>query len=407
MVRIAGEVVMRRIVFVLALCVVLTSIGTANAQFVRDVLESGSPTERVVTKPVRPVTVAVDCTRGDTINKALTKLPKKSSTETVIEIRGICEESVLVRRLENVTLRGIDPAEDGISWEVADGRPLFPYNSALMIADSYSVRIENLMLTGWRPLRLNHSDLIDVVNCRLVRMEEGRPVVYATHSNGVSFIDTEISAPGGSGLMALWSGILLTNTTVSAGPLGVAVWASTDLTLDNSSVAATWIGIYGSEGTGVWVQNSRVESDNSSLYAEFAGNIWMMGGEIAGRVLAGANSSVVLGNVTQTDSGIGHIVAERSSLNLWNGTQLLDAIYLYEFSDVIVQGNSHLFGEIHCWGGADAYCEDPGSIWGVYGCPSTPGWAAAESAASPGEPRLDLSRFRRELRELIREEQLD
>jgi hypothetical protein len=403
---VAQEAVMIRIVSVLALCVLVATVGSANAQFVRDVSESSGPTERVSTKPVRPVIVSVDCTRGQSLNKALGKLTKESNTESVIEIHGICEESVVLRGLTNVTLRGTDAEEDGISWGVPDDGLVFPYNSALMIVESNNVRVENLMITGWRPLRLAYADLIEIVNCRLLRMEGGRPVVYVTHSNGVNLVDSAISSPGSYGLIALWSAIRFTNSTVSAGPLGIAVWAAADVTVVESFVAATWIGIYSGEGSGVWLEDSRVESIDSALYAELAGNIWMNNGEIAGGVASGGNSSVVLGNVTQTDQGGDHVVAERSSLNLWNGTQLQGPIFLYEFSDAVVQHGSGLFGEFHCWSGADAFCEDPASVWGAYGCPSTPGFAAAESARSRSDRRQDLRLIRADLRSLMEEEKL-
>ncbi|MBI2835747.1 MAG: hypothetical protein HYX76_15105, partial [Acidobacteria bacterium] len=56
-------------------------------------------------------TVKVKCAQGDSINKAIGQHPNAESL--VVEISGMCSENVVVTR-DRVTLRGTDPAGDGI-----------------------------------------------------------------------------------------------------------------------------------------------------------------------------------------------------------------------------------------------------------------------------------------------------
>lgn len=62
--------------------------------------------------------------------------------DLVVEIKGLCEENVVVNR-ERVTLRGTNPASDGIRAAALDT----PGSFALLVRSSY-VRIENLKITG-------------------------------------------------------------------------------------------------------------------------------------------------------------------------------------------------------------------------------------------------------------------
>ena len=79
--------------------------------------------------------IQVDCTKGSSVQSAIDKNPGT----IVIEIRGVCTENVSVENRQ-VTLRGLDPANDGI---VSPNT-----TSALFIADSNSFVIENLSLSN-------------------------------------------------------------------------------------------------------------------------------------------------------------------------------------------------------------------------------------------------------------------
>jgi hypothetical protein len=91
---------------VLPLCVLLATVGAASAQPVEVVSESRGPGDRATRKPDRPVTISVDCTRGESVDRALKKMVSKQEAEAFIEIHGMCDESVVMRGLTNVTLFG-------------------------------------------------------------------------------------------------------------------------------------------------------------------------------------------------------------------------------------------------------------------------------------------------------------
>src|SRR5712691_11791438 len=85
----------------------------------------------------RPVRVRVDCDRGERIRAAL----RRSADELVIEVRGMCDEDVLVER-DKVTLHGASPDRDGIRSTLSGA------HAALMLRRSHDVVVENLKLTG-------------------------------------------------------------------------------------------------------------------------------------------------------------------------------------------------------------------------------------------------------------------
>ncbi|HSR53524.1 MAG TPA: right-handed parallel beta-helix repeat-containing protein, partial [Acidobacteriota bacterium] len=90
--------------------------------------EEGRPPERAT----------VDCTKGDSIQEAV----DKSKGPVVIEVRGICRENVRIEG-KQVTLRGQDPASDGI-----EGVPADPSSPAIEIFFADGVRIENLSVSN-------------------------------------------------------------------------------------------------------------------------------------------------------------------------------------------------------------------------------------------------------------------
>lgn len=94
----------RRLAAAVFVYILVASLGGAGAAF------AGS------TK-----TVTVDCSKGQSINAAL----DDKSEELVVEVEGFCHEKVVIRR-SGVTLRGSDPALDGIVGPAAGpaGEPL-------------------------------------------------------------------------------------------------------------------------------------------------------------------------------------------------------------------------------------------------------------------------------------------
>ena len=134
-------------------------------------------------------TVKVNCAKGESVNKALTQF--ETARSLTVEISGLCVENVLVTR-DRVTLRGCDPATDGIEAEVNDDRA----DVAVWVRGAQLVTLERLKLTGgFSGLLATNVTLANLrlVNCRL----EGNNAYGAQLQNSlVEAEDTTFAANG-------------------------------------------------------------------------------------------------------------------------------------------------------------------------------------------------------------------
>src|SRR5688572_12526718 len=108
-------------------------------------------------------TEKVDCSKGESINKALSK--HQGAGSLVVELTGMCQENVVVTR-DRVTLRGTDPATDGIQ---AVGN-VEQTDAAVWVRSAQLVTLENLKLTGgFTGLLATDTNVpfLLVINCRL------------------------------------------------------------------------------------------------------------------------------------------------------------------------------------------------------------------------------------------------
>ena len=140
-----------------------------------------------------PKTVIVDCTKGDSLQKAI----DSAQDDTVIEVRGLCNENVQIHR-KRLTLHGLDPATDGVRGTA----PVAPAVAAVHVWYSVGVHVENLSFSDTSPggvgLAAGYST-ITAHNCRMA----------GSSSNGVRvslssvFIGTEVTLAdsGGAGLL--------------------------------------------------------------------------------------------------------------------------------------------------------------------------------------------------------------
>lgn len=105
----------------------------------------------------------VNCHKGESVNKALAKQP--GAAALVVEIDGTCHENVVVTR-DRVTLRGTDPATDGIQ-AVANADQS---DAAVWVRGAQFVIIENLKLKGgFTGLTATDANLpfLRMLNCRV------------------------------------------------------------------------------------------------------------------------------------------------------------------------------------------------------------------------------------------------
>ena len=302
-------------------------------------------------KPFKEVTVI--CADGDSINKELAR----RDTELLINIVGICTEDVVVRR-DRVTLRGADPALDGIRAATVDD----PYGAALFIRGGRIINVENLQLTGAKHAGLLVEDVRRNVVLRNLRIESNREVgLLASNSLVVGFgLSINNNGLAGVGLsenayLRCEDCIVEDNPSASAG-FGVLASAGAFLTFTRGSIAAQFplsmrfnsVGdVQGAEITGL-----------VALDASGSARIRARGTTIDGSIRADQDSQLDLRNCRQAFNPApgGNVVTGASQMSVSAGTQLIGETVFDEFSTGLFSGAAAL-ESLACSGGADAICE--------------------------------------------------
>jgi hypothetical protein len=281
-------------------------------------------------------TIWVDCTKGQSINKALENL----STPLVIEIRGMCSEQVLVER-SGVTLHGSDPTLDGI---------LAPEPVALRIAPpgerGLSVTVENLTLQG---LRVDGGWANYVNNCRITGAGWASWKAVGVTAAGLVMTDVVVTGNWG-GVYAQAGGELnCTGCVIKDNP---SPGQGTALTASDAQ-----IGLADSEVSGRW-----------GLWAGSMSEIYVTGTALTGAILSSEGSTMVFESVTQASPPVANSLYEGSRFTAYDSA-LAGPTELYSFSTLSLLGATTHQGDIGCFEAGDAVADDPNLVDGsVTGC---------------------------------------
>lgn len=301
------------------------------------------------------VVVKVDCNAGQSISKALAT----EGSELVIEISGMCEEEVQVRR-SNVTLRGTNPLVDGIR-----PAPNEPLNQALNLFKVHLVNIENLRLTGGTVgLGVQASFGVNVSNCR-VEDNDVVGVIFGTASGATNLVDTVVT---GNGFIGIWvangSSVGCTGCTVDNHNTGIRLTEGSLSRLKDSTVQGNFQAINAFTGSGVSTAGNSLNTIEglSTVAIRLNGNNSMdlRGDTIIGTLDLRRKSVVTLRDITQTvSSGVNRIRSDSSVVAA--GSTSLDGDYtISEFSKVVLPAGTSATGNLNCSSGGDAYCDaDP------------------------------------------------
>lgn len=282
-------------------------------------------------------TVFVDCNAGDQINDALAT----PALNLTIEIDGICAENVEIRRT-NVTLRGSDPAEDGIRPD-PDGL----LQAGIALRNVSIITIENLTLTGaFTGIGINDSFGVTLRNCRLENNEFSGAIV-GTASNSVVFIDTAISALSPAAGARLRFGIWVTNGS-SASCFNCQINDYRDSLLVSTGAKLNVIG-----GTFTATRSALDVIDQAS--ADLAGS------QIDGRVRIEQKGFARLSNVSQVATPVPNRSRNGSTLVLDGTTSLIGDAWVGEFANMTFLDDSSMSGNLSCFNGGDAFCANPES----------------------------------------------
>lgn len=321
-------------------------------------------------------TVRVDCTRGQSINEAMTKKPKAYSL--IVEISGMCRENVVVTR-DRVTLRGTDPAGDGIQAE--ENTDLT--DPTLWVRGAGLVNVENLTLTGgFSGLLATNANLplIQVTNSRLVGnsnfgIQLENSLVNATDT---TFEGPVNSVPAGIFMASRLGCLRCTFTSPGPSPVmivinGVAVIGQQS-SLTGGSLRA--------EGSSINISDSTISSPVPGipvLNATSNNSVILTRVEVLGRMLFGQGTNAGLFGVVQTGIGnqpneasFGSNVILSSTSPATGGPPTIHSTIakfnLTNFANLVLNPGSVLDGDLICRAGSNAHCAIPADVTGVTNC---------------------------------------
>lgn len=284
----------------IAATIAATAVAAADSDSDSD---SGAPQLRVI---------RVDCDRGDSIARAL----RTRADELVIEISGICTEDVEIRR-DRVTLRGTDPAVDGIRAATA-GEIL---GGAVFVREGRKIRLERLSLIGGdgSGLRVENARReVSADDCRLI---DGRFGITAIGST-VTLSGTEVRGNSTGGLAVSSTGqISCAGCTIVDNPdasAGIALFAALGsvLIVTDSTVGGSALAITGSDGARILITRSSVDSLLLGADLDGQASLVLRDSTISGSMFARDYSRLVLVGATQSANPIANVIETQSYLDL-------------------------------------------------------------------------------------------
>lgn len=305
-------------------------------------------------------TVHVDCTKGQSIQKAL----EDKAEELIVEIRGICHEDVVVDRFK-VTLRGSDPAVDGVRGV----GPSRPGSGVVYVQNAREVKIENLSIGGGsrHGLSVVRTTVAEVNNCHFI--DNTTSGVLAS----LSFVDiTDSVFTDNRDALAGFDAELIrcTRCTGTNRLFGVLAIGGSRFGIRDSSFSAGSVGVAALEGAPfVELTNTTIAADLLALFATEDADVFVTGGELQGSILAEQKSMLVLDGAEQTTHTFGENRFDLGTITrLTGGATLLGPVSVEAFSNLAIQGGS-IAGDLTCTAGGDAFCDDPAAVSGaVNGC---------------------------------------
>ena len=318
-------------------------------------------------------TVAVDCTAGQSLQAAI----DRDDGPLVVDVHGICNENVSVKR-KDVTLRGLDPATDGIQGVVAV--PQFP---ALRFAYVDGGRLENLSISNGPGFGFSaFYSRLDIVNCRM--NGNGGQGMVLEHSN-VNATELTASQNELAGVLVRGGGLLFCLGCRFENNLGFAASASRGgfLTL-NDSVVAGRRGLFSADAA--YADIDCISS--KSTYPCSLSTTGRAAQAISGGTVAVYGNGSFTGQVEAGDRGIVQLIGARQLATGQPG-QGPAANSVGEFGMLSAGtddiGQSQLFGTTNVAGFGRLILHDMTTLAGSIVCDSAgDAWLAPTIVANPG-----------------------
>lgn len=321
--------------------------------------------------------IKVDCTKGESVQAAI----DKNAPPMVIDIHGICSENVLLTR-SDVTLRGNDPAADGIQGTTAD----VPNISVQMANGAV---LENLSLSNGAGIGFHtYLSVVTLNNCRIMNNHGAGLVASFT-----SFVDAENmtisfnTGPGVASRNKAEAFVIASHIEGNGGFAGSATNGGLLSFLRCDVTGARGLGAFGPGGSYVDLDcvndpsphPCSLQTTNRAAVAASGGQaVLLEAGDFTGGLTLTQESSVQLWGARQ-QSASGNSLDGFSRLTVATGDtgdgRLAGTTQVVTFGQVLLGGTSTLAGSIQCSRAGDAWIDPtvtraPGSS--VSGCAHVP-----------------------------------
>jgi hypothetical protein len=325
-------------------------------------------------------TVKVDCSKGQSINKALAD--KKDARSLIVEIEGMCNENVIVTR-DRVTLRGANPSTDGIQAE----SNVALIDSALWVRGAHEVTIENLKLTGgYAGLLATEANTVDLkmFNCR----SEGNSAYGVLLEQSLLQVEDTVFTSNGNFNAGVFFGRIECTRCTFSNPLGGGALGSLrdNVIAQRSNVilrASALVGAVHVDFGYLGVFDSTIDSPAPGA-SVFGGQtvFELRRVQVGGPMRFGSSSNAVLLGVTQTGSGSPNVVDENAFVRIGDASPATGGppnipstvlgFSIQNFSNGSLLQTSQIIGNLNCGPGANAFCANPANVSGTSNCALCP-----------------------------------
>ncbi len=325
-------------------------------------------------------TITVDCSAGQSINSAL----EQSAQLLTVEVRGECQEDVVIRR-DDVVLRGADARRDGIrSPGAVEGS-----DAALTIRDARRVTVANLRISGGVREGLHVLNSTDDIIVSDSRLDSNGVWGASIGDSTVAFIDVSFSGNGlrvvdsiGGGLIAArGSEVACSECLIELNPesgvnFGAVAFTGSTLRLSDSRVEGQ-TAVLAQSYARAMIESTELEGAVWSFQANSYGSVQVRGGTLSGPFLAKSYSTVELMGATQVLNQLQNFITESSKLvadRLESNeleTTLAGLTLVADFSTGrIVNGTAA--ESLVCTLGGELFCDGTEIKGSVMGCPACP-----------------------------------
>jgi hypothetical protein len=299
-------------------------------------------------------TRSVDCSKNKSIQDVL---DKDKSDELIVEISGICQEDVVIRR-DRVTLRGADPAADGLRGVSAG---TLAHDAVVYISDVQHVRLEGLSIgDGARQgVMIRGADYVQIADCEI--FDNGRDGLQVDADSSVVIMNTTFTGNARSGIASFGGESLdCTDCEISGSRFGLLLINGVRAGFTNGSIDASEIAVDAEAFAVAFISNVAMTGSDFSIYVGSSCEVNTFGGSLDGPVYIESGGMARLANTPQTANAPGfNLVGRAATLLLDNSSTLLGYTEVADFSRLVLNNGSVIDGDLNCLRGGDAYCADP------------------------------------------------